>query len=183
MIWFLQVFLLQLEARRNFETFIVEYLRPRALFKHWQICHENSNKDKVGVTFTFQWKWKIPLTAPSRLRRPWAPPADSFVPLVLGDRRAGVPPSWSSSGDEEDCNGDAPCMLLLWMGVSIRIHIEKKWRSGRVLLIPDSLTDYQTMKDMSTQLLKRRSGALITGEGKYVFCRGEAKWSRKMRKT
>ena len=52
-----------------------------------------------------------------------------------------------------------------------------------MLLIPDSLTDYQTMKDMSTQLLKRRSGALITGEGKYVFCRGEAKWSRKMRKT
>ena len=51
-----------------------------------------------------------------------------------------------------------------------------------MLLIPDSLTDYQTMKDMSTQLLKRRSGALITGEGKYVFCRGEAKWSRKMRK-
>ena len=38
-----------------------------------------------------------------------------------------------------------------------------------MLLIPDSLTDYQTMKDMSTQLLKRRNGALITGEGKYVF--------------
>ena len=49
MIWFLQVFLLQLEAGRNFETFIVEYLRPRALFKHWQIYHENRNKDKVGV--------------------------------------------------------------------------------------------------------------------------------------
>ena len=36
MIWFPQVFLLQLEAGRNFETFIVEYLRPQALFKHWQ---------------------------------------------------------------------------------------------------------------------------------------------------
>ena len=34
MIWFLQVFLLQLEAERNFETFIVEYFRHRALFKH-----------------------------------------------------------------------------------------------------------------------------------------------------
>ena len=33
LILFLQVFLLQLEAGRNFETFIVEYLRPRALFK------------------------------------------------------------------------------------------------------------------------------------------------------
>ena len=44
-IWFLQVFLLQLEAGRNFETFIVEYLRPRAIFKHWQKYHENSNKN------------------------------------------------------------------------------------------------------------------------------------------
>ena len=31
---FLLVFLLQLEAGRNFETCIVEYLRPPALFKH-----------------------------------------------------------------------------------------------------------------------------------------------------
>ena len=44
-----------------------------------------------------------------------------------------------------------------------------------MLLIPDSLTDYQTMKDMSTQLLKRRSGALITGEGKYVFLQRRSK--------
>ena len=43
LILFLQVFLLQLEAGRNFETFIVEYLRPRALFKHWpwQLSNEN----------------------------------------------------------------------------------------------------------------------------------------------
>ena len=34
MIWFLLSLLLQLEAGRNFETFIVEYFRHRALFKH-----------------------------------------------------------------------------------------------------------------------------------------------------
>ena len=35
LIWILLSLLLQLEAGRNFETFIVEYFRHRAHFKHW----------------------------------------------------------------------------------------------------------------------------------------------------
>ena len=38
------------------------------------------------------------------------------------------------------------------------LYIEKKWTSGPVLAIPDS----QTLKDSTTQLLRSKSGALVT---------------------
>ena len=38
-----------------------------------------------------------------------------------------------------------------------------KWRSGRVLPMPDGQTHSQTLKDSATQLLtKYKSGALVT---------------------
>ena len=80
-IWFLQVFLLQLEAGRNFETFIVEYLRPQALFKHWQKYHENSNKDKVWSHFHFPVKVKNPLDCPFSPPSPLSSSCWLFCPL------------------------------------------------------------------------------------------------------
>ena len=73
--------LLQLEAGRNFETFIVEYLRLRALFKHWQKYHNNSNKDKVGVTFTFHVKVKNPIDCPFSPPSPLSSSCWLFCPL------------------------------------------------------------------------------------------------------
>ena len=45
-----------------------------------------------------------------------------------------------------------------YKGIQSRI-ILKKWRFGRVLPIPDRPT---TLKDRATQLLRSRSGALVT---------------------
>ena len=44
---------------------------------------KNSNNDKTRTTLTFFRKWKTPTPSPSRLHRPWPPPADFLSPLIF----------------------------------------------------------------------------------------------------
>ena len=75
--------LLHLEAGRNLETFIV------STFGYKPSSSTDTNNRKTAIRtklkslslFNESEKWKIPSAAPSRLRRPWAPPTDSIVPF------------------------------------------------------------------------------------------------------